>query len=514
MGIGSHTLRHLCEECRTNGVTEMTRWNTMKTAILLLSLLFLSSSELIGCRQEVDTQDFSIDVKVPSSAPLGGPIPLELKVSYKGRNEVEISSLDSPFLNLSFHSPMGWDSVKRDPRRILFGRLPLVKLANGESLSRVLYLHDFFSKMTPGRMELPLTLKIWPEAGSAKNPIILKKTIVVEIERDSADQLEARIRSIASRIAQEKAEERLELYRSLGSLSHRELTPIFVQALSDVRVRAFHLTARKRLIDLCEAEGNWDPIVRYLAVRGTRYDFYFFTYLQGKKINLSLEQRSALNNASNIWIRLYALEFFSQEQEGKFGGLLGSFEGLLGSLKGEIKDLTDRVTELERKNKPIGSNDESSMKQQARLAATSIEDEVPSAELEDLLTDMTGSDPMKAKKAVRRLASIGGTRVVAVALKYPASSVQIEAAKQLKRTEDKDVLPRVIAALETANADLVKGGTEVVLANRELKRNLVEVIGNITKLDFGSVSVRDTEAIQNVIESAKEWMQSHQNDSQ
>lgn len=146
------------------------------------------------------------------------------------------------------------------------------------------------------------------------------------------------------------------------------------------------------------------------------------------------------------------------------------------------------------------------LKRRAELAATNLAGQITQEKLARLLIDMTGDDPTAAKTAVQKLADLGATNVIVVALEYPASSVQIEAAKQLMPIANKAILPHVVSALETANGDLLKGGSEVVLANRDLKQKLLSLIENITKLDFANISVKDTDAIQNVIGTTREWM--------
>jgi len=140
----------------------------------------------------------------------------------------------------------------------------------------------------------------------------------------------------------------------------------------------------------------------------------------------------------------------------------------------------------------------------AKQAASAARVRIPAAELEELLSDFAGPDPTAARVAVRRFAELGASNIVAVALEYRASSVQIEAAKHLKGTKDREVVSSAVRALEVANNDLLMGGLEVKLANNELKSLLIEVICDATGLDRRDVSVDDPESIEKFIDTVRQ----------
>lgn len=103
---------------------------------------------------------------------------------------------------------------------------------------------------------------------------------------------------------------------------------------------------------------------------------------------------------------------------------------------------------------------------------------------EDLASEKTQS----ALSAVDQLRKIGDTRMLLVAMKYPSRSVQIRAARGLRENGDKSMLPELIVALEKANVDRLKGGTETMLNNRELKSELVATIAKHAGVKYGGSS--------------------------
>ena len=137
--------------------------------------------------------------------------------------------------------------------------------------------------------------------------------------------------------------------------------------------------------------------------------------------------------------------------------------------------------------------------QKAKQAAAAVKGKVPDTELEQLVVDLAGPDPVKSRIAVRRFAELGATNVIAIALEYPSSWVQIEAAKQ--------VILRAVEALELANSNLLIGGTETKIANKKVKSLLIEVICDATGCDPQDVSVTDLASVQSLIDTARRSLQ-------
>jgi len=264
---------------------------------------------------------------------------LKVTVTYIGSGEVEVSSLEDEFIGLTFGTPPGWIARAREPRRHFDGRLPVTTFAKGRSVSRLVYLNDFLSKLVPTKAELPAVLKVWPKAGEAKVPVLLTCTVSLEILEDNPELLGARIAAIASEIPKaETGEKRLELYRSLAALSHPSLVPIFLACLSDRDMFTFHAVARKRLLELCAPSGNWAPIVEYLSLGGTRGDYDFLGYWSREQVKLTPEQLGRLNHAASLWVRLNALMLPGQT----------NVRGVLASLESEIEDLATEVARVKK----------------------------------------------------------------------------------------------------------------------------------------------------------------------
>lgn len=145
--------------------------------------------------------------------------------------------------------------------------------------------------------------------------------------------------------------------------------------------------------------------------------------------------------------------------------------------------------------------------QKAKQAAAAVKGKVPDTELEQLVVDLAGPDPVKSRIAVRRFAELGATNVIAIALEYPSSWVQIEAAKQLKGAKGREVILRAVEALELANNYIMIGGTETKIANKKVKSLLIEVICDATGCDPQGVSVTDRASVQSLIDTARRSLQ-------
>lgn len=282
-------------------------------------------------------EQFSIEFRpLSAQAPLEGPIPLSLEITYNGDDDVTV--IDADHMDISFDTPPGWKLKEISPLRQFSGRIPWVKLKKGESLSRTVYLHDYFTVITPGDVQLSVTVKIAMEGGDPNQPIILKDTAVLQIMNPDPKLFAERIDQIHSHLSQERSpQKRLELLRSIASLSHLKLIPILVQSILDEQILIFHSTARIRLVDLCETYGNREPVISYLVNSGKRYDGAFFNLWKQKKIGLSDEEIMRLSEAPSLWPRVFALENYKNQY---------NRHGLVESLKSEIEELSGRAREL------------------------------------------------------------------------------------------------------------------------------------------------------------------------
>lgn len=151
------------------------------------------------------------------------------------------------------------------------------------------------------------------------------------------------------------------------------------------------------------------------------------------------------------------------------------------------------------------TQNEMTLRQKARQAAMGLSGKVSDAEIETLLDNLTGSNSLLARTAVRRFAELGAVKLVALGLEYSASSVQIEAAKRLKGLKEAkgtEITLMAVRALEKANKDLLFGGSEVSNANKEFKNLLIDLICDAIGLDRRSVSSDDHVSVQMLIDTA------------
>jgi hypothetical protein len=282
-------------------------------------------------------ETFSLSIYPGSvDVPFEGPIPVTLTITYHGEDPIEIMS--DEFIDIEFEPPHGWQLKERPQLRHLVGILPSTTLSNGQSLSRQVYLHDYFSSITLGDTKLIVVVKVWPKSEGEAEPFVLRGVCSFNVMGPDPEGFKDRIRRIHQQILSEKsAEKRLELYKNLASLSHADLIPIFLESLLDPYMLVFHLTARRRLVDLVETYGKRDLLIAHLANHGGRYDAEFFRLWQEKQIRMSEEEISRLCESSSLWIRLLCLEHYGKQYNRK---------GLIESLKSELKELTERSQKL------------------------------------------------------------------------------------------------------------------------------------------------------------------------
>ena len=159
------------------------------------------------------------------------------------------------------------------------------------------------------------------------------------IEAEDEAAFGARIKEIAGEMASEPdAGKRYERYRSLVSLSHPHLIPVFVGSLADPKMGRFHWTARKCLVSLCEREKDWSPIVDYLATRGRAGDAgYFFDHWLRAGVELSCREREKLHRAPCPWVQLYVLKFCERHER---------INVRLDCLENELNRFSDAVKRL------------------------------------------------------------------------------------------------------------------------------------------------------------------------
>lgn len=283
-------------------------------------------------------KDFALSVQSSNiDVPYEGPIALFVSISYQRENEITI--LHDAHEDVSFEAPRGWELKKPPELRHLQGRLPTVTLSKGQSISYVVYVHDYFDSIAPGKVDLPITVSLWPEgAQDISEAVVLRAACTLNVLAPNPEDFRRRIAEIAGQIASERSgDQRMELYRSVASLSHPDLVPIFLESLLDSHMLIFHFTARKRLVELAEKYEQRCLIIRHLASHGSRYDAQFFDLWRAKQVRLSQQEIMQLCEASSLWIRLLCLENYEDQY---------NRQGLIASLKSELDELNERVRTL------------------------------------------------------------------------------------------------------------------------------------------------------------------------
>ena len=271
--------------------------------------------------------------------PLEGPCPLTLLVTYRGGDDVRVPLLDdrSTFV-LRLDGPDGW--IRRDQMAFPppMGGPSMRPLRRGESMAGVAYLHDHFSRLTQGKSTLQMTLVIWPEVAGKSERVIFAETLEVDLLAQGQESLGQRIGEVAAQVAiADPGTDRLRLYESVRSLSHRDLIPLFLRALADPPVPQFHLDAWHRLVELCETYSERQALVRYLARQGVSQDQIIFELWRQARVRLTDQEIVELRRAENLAIKLACLEYYPDR---------ALTDGMIRSLENEIADLNGRFAAL------------------------------------------------------------------------------------------------------------------------------------------------------------------------
>jgi len=299
----------------------------MRMCGLAVAALWLSSSlgsaSLAG---QAARSGFSLRVEAPSGeVPLEGPIALGIRVTYEGEGSVQVDSLHGRMRHIEIEAPREWVRRPRRGSGVIVGPFSFDTLHKGESMSRVVYLHQLYSTLAPGEARLRVTVKVWPERGEAKHPVVLSQQVVLQVREPDPKGLEARIHGIAAQIAREQsASKRSELY-------------LLLQALRDPGVLLFHRRARYRVCELCDASGDWGPVLDHLGQYGRGADRLFFRHWQKRGTRLPPDTMEKLKAAPSLWIRLYAIVM---------DGVTSEEQGRIASLEAEAKELLEEIRAL------------------------------------------------------------------------------------------------------------------------------------------------------------------------
>lgn len=281
----------------------------MKTIVYVYAVSSILFSLHYAFGGDTNAVDFFLAIDSSRITSARRALPLDLKVTYAGNKQIKVSSLHKDFLDIAFDVPQGWTLRKQPDNIVMSGLPPISTLQKGSSMSQTIDLQDFFSKVTPGKSTLGLTLRIWPDEGSSSQPVVLRATVPLDLADESPKELQQHVNAISRLIADEHSvEKRKDLYRAIMGVSSREVIAVLMEGLRDIEVKDLHDAMRRKAIDLVESFDSRQMLVRYLAVDGGRSDQYFFGMWKRRGLLLSAQELEVLRNARNPWIKLYALQ--------------------------------------------------------------------------------------------------------------------------------------------------------------------------------------------------------------
>lgn len=270
--------------------------------------------------------------------PIEGPSPLIISILNIDKDTATIFGNEDDFLTVEIQAPIGWILKERKKFQVLNGIFPEFTLAPGQTITETIYLHDFFTTMQPGKVELPVTVSFLEERHSVRKLIDYTEPCHFKIMEKQEKKFKERIDSIHREILLTKdSNKKLRLYKTVANIEHPQLVTIFIEVLLNDNMLVFHHTARKRLIDLTEKYGNREEIVRYLEKHGSRSDSYFFQLWKEKGIKLSDAEIGRLAQSASLWTRVFCL--------GNFPGPYNR-AGIIESLKTEIQELQEKIKKL------------------------------------------------------------------------------------------------------------------------------------------------------------------------
>jgi len=284
----------------------------LQMATRYLSVVLLSSVlALAGPISGKEHHGFNLTVTCGSPMPLEGPCPLTLRVKYYGNEAVRVAPLeDRESFAVAIEGPHTWQQRQQlTPQGgILYqDKRPLPR---EREMTCTVYLHDYFSHLTPGEATLEIALYLWPDVRGKTKRAIVRTSTTVSLAQEGDQRLAWRIRRIASQIAAApRAHERLMLYRSVANLAHPDLIPLFIQALEGRSPHSFRWTATHRVVELCEIYGRRQALLDYLVRHGVREDQSIFELWKQAGVQLPDREVYLLCGAENPWVKLICLQY-------------------------------------------------------------------------------------------------------------------------------------------------------------------------------------------------------------
>lgn len=101
--------------------------------------------------------------------------------------------------------------------------------------------------------------------------------------------------------------------------------------------------------------------------------------------------------------------------------------------------------------------------------------------------------------------------IILSGLDHFSLEVNAYAAALLKDFDEKDMVPRLIRALESNNY-MAMGGSEVQIPHRQLKRNLVIALEHLTGVQIGPIVPDSSRTVQGAIDKFKDWLERNPQD--
>jgi hypothetical protein len=155
--------------------------------------LIMGVCALMGVPQSVTghplERHFELEVRTAPASTAPKTMAIDIVVTYNGSDVVEVTDLKGKFVDLELSTPDGWVPRARPGLRVISGQIPNVTLVTGQSISTLIDLREFFSKVAPGKAKLVVLLNVWPERGRAKTPVVLRSAITLDVLPETAQAM-------------------------------------------------------------------------------------------------------------------------------------------------------------------------------------------------------------------------------------------------------------------------------------------------------------------------------------
>ena len=274
-------------------------------AVLLLSLPTLGVA-----------QEFSLEARqVESESIVGGAIPIEVTVTYVGKEPVKwenfdlrSNSLSRSFMLGAFGKVEGWQD-RWENKMIddsLSRAMPGSRMLNpGNSMRARLYLQDYFSQMTPGKHELVIFYR-------TKNTRI-SRSFTVNLVPFSQEVFTRFVEAVLKKIENKTLpqEERQDALRETLYLLHPNLSKVYLAVLKDKsdfwdKPSAYRAFARNAM----KFEECLKELVKFLStVEDGKDSAVAFEELRDGKVTLTKEQVDTLLSSKSANVRKFTTNF-------------------------------------------------------------------------------------------------------------------------------------------------------------------------------------------------------------